>query len=73
MKTAAVIAFPLLMGLAFALAAIRTFRATEEQGDTDDVTPDLDARIDAALATETHDGRRMALRLARHDHDMEGL
>ena len=72
MKTAAVIAFPLLMGLAFALAAIRTFRATEEPADTDDVKPDLDARIDAALATETHDGRRMALRISR-DHNLEGL
>ena len=72
MKTAALIVFPLLLGLAFALAVIGTFRTDGKSTEGEAEEPDPRAWIDDRAAAETNPARRMAWRMLRHD-DLENL
>lgn len=67
MTTALYLAGPLLVCGGVISGFIHTFFAAPESEQPDEQPFDeVEARMDLAIATETHDGRRAALTLARH-------
>lgn len=72
MKTAFEIAGPVVICGPVLAAFIRCFMTSEPPAEPP-TEPGPDAWIDARLATETHDGRRMALRMIRDDKTLEEL
>lgn len=68
MKTALEIAGPVVVCGWFFAVFVRCFCIEDEPAE-----PDRNAWIDARLATETHPGRRMALRMIRDNGDRGDL
>ncbi|NUP18343.1 MAG: hypothetical protein HOZ81_20120 [Streptomyces sp.] len=69
MSTVALAAFPFALCIGFAVAVIRTFGSTLPPADP--APTERQARIDAAIATEQHPGRRTALTMIRNDEEKQ--